>query len=172
MPTSDDRQAVELLARTAAVAIERSRDAQLRANQLSELQTSLLPRALPDVPGLQAAASFHSGDRSLEVGGDFYDLFPLDDGVWGLVVGDVCGHGAEAAAVTALTRHSAWSHARMYEDPDQVLAGVSEALLARGYDGTARPSTVGCSALTQAPGCGSRSAGTRRRWSAVPTVRS
>ncbi len=134
VPTSDDRQAVELLARTAAVAIERSRDAELRANQLSELQTSLLPRALPVVPGLQAAASFHSGDRSLEVGGDFYDLFPLADGAWGLVVGDVCGHGAEAAAVTALARHSAWSHARIHEDPNQVLAGVSEALLARGYD--------------------------------------
>ncbi len=133
MPSPEGREVVELLARTAAVAIERSRDAELRASQLSELQTSLLPRALPEVPGLQAAASFHSGDRSLEVGGDFYDLFPLADGAWGLVVGDVCGHGAEAAAVTALTRHSAWSHARMHEDPDQVLASVSEALSARGY---------------------------------------
>ena len=153
MPTSDDREAVELLARTAAVAIERSRDAELRASQLSELQTSLLPRALPEVPGLQAAASFHSGDRSLEVGGDFYDLFALDDGAWGLVVGDVCGHGAEAAAVTALTRHSAWSHARIHEDPDQVLADVSEALRRAATAATARPSTDACSRLTQAPGC-------------------
>jgi signal transduction histidine kinase/serine phosphatase RsbU (regulator of sigma subunit)/FixJ family two-component response regulator len=133
VPTPEDREAVELLARTAAVAIERARDAELRANQLSELQTSLLPPALPDVPGLQAAASFHSGDRSLEVGGDFYDLFALDEGVWGLVVGDVCGHGAEAAAVTALARHSAWSHARMHERPNEVLASVSEAISARGY---------------------------------------
>jgi sigma-B regulation protein RsbU (phosphoserine phosphatase) len=67
------------------------------------------------------------------VGGDFYDLFALGDGAWGLVVGDVCGHGAEAAAVTALARHSAWSHARMHEDPNVVLTNVSEALLARGY---------------------------------------
>jgi PAS domain S-box-containing protein len=132
-PSAPAREVVELLARTAAVAIERARDAELRANQLNELQTSLLPRELPEVPGIGAAASFHSGDRSLEVGGDFYDLFALDDGAWGLVVGDVCGHGAEAAALTALARHSAWSHARMHESPSQVLSNVSEALLERGY---------------------------------------
>jgi PAS domain S-box-containing protein len=132
-PSSQAREVVDLLSRTAAVAIERSRDTEMRTQQLSELQTSLLPPVLPEVPGLQAAAAFHSGDRSLEVGGDFYDLFALDDGAWGLVVGDVCGHGAEAAAVTALARHSAWSHARMHEDPSQVLASVSEALSTRGY---------------------------------------
>jgi serine phosphatase RsbU (regulator of sigma subunit) len=131
-PSARDREVVELLAGTAAVAIERARGAARRARQLSELQTSLLPRALPDVPGLQAAAAFHSGDRSLEVGGDFYDLFELGQDAWGLVVGDVCGHGAEAAAVTALARHSAWTHARANDDPGQVLSGVSEALAARG----------------------------------------
>jgi signal transduction histidine kinase/serine phosphatase RsbU (regulator of sigma subunit)/CheY-like chemotaxis protein len=132
-PSAESKEVVELLARTAAVAIERSRDTAMRERQLSELQTSLLPATLPEVPGLEAAAAFHSGDRSLEVGGDFYDLFALDDGTWGLVVGDVCGHGAAAAAVTALARHSAWSHARMHEDPSEVLAHVSEALSARGY---------------------------------------
>jgi PAS domain S-box-containing protein len=132
-PSAQGREVVELLARTAAVAIERSRDAELRNRHLSELQTSLLPPQLPEIPGLQAAASFHSGDRSLEVGGDFYDLFPLDDGSWGMVIGDVCGHGAEAAAVTALTRHSTWSHARQHESPSDVLRNVSEAVSARGY---------------------------------------
>jgi sigma-B regulation protein RsbU (phosphoserine phosphatase) len=132
-PSEQDREVVELLARTTAVAIERSRDSEMRSRQLSELQTSLLPPVLPQVPGLEAAASFHSGDRSLEVGGDFYDLFPLDDGNWGMVIGDVCGHGAEAAAVTALTRHSTWSHARQHESPDDVLANVSEAVSVRGY---------------------------------------
>jgi signal transduction histidine kinase/DNA-binding response OmpR family regulator/serine phosphatase RsbU (regulator of sigma subunit) len=132
-PSEEGKAVVELLARTAAVAIERSRDTELRKRQLSELQTSLLPPELPDVPGLEAAASFHSGDRSLEVGGDFYDLFPLDDGSWGVVIGDVCGHGAEAAALTALTRHSTWSHARQHESPSEVLCNVSEAVSARGY---------------------------------------
>jgi sigma-B regulation protein RsbU (phosphoserine phosphatase) len=49
------------------------------------------------------------------------------------VIGDVCGHGAEAAAVTALTRHSTWSHARQHESPSEVLCNVSEAVSARGY---------------------------------------
>lgn len=133
-PSAESRQIVELLAHTTAVAIERGRDAQMRARQLSEMQTSLLPPALPAVPGLGVAATFQAGDRSLDVGGDFYDLFELGDGrSWGLVVGDVSGHGAQAAAVTALTRHSTWAYARQQLDPAQVLASVSDALLARGY---------------------------------------
>ncbi len=132
-PSEKAKGVVALLAQTAAVAIERSRDLALRERQLSELQTSLLPPVLPTVPDIEAAAAFHSGDRSLEVGGDFYDLFALDDGTWGLVVGDVCGHGAQAAAVTALARHSVWSHARMHADPSQVLCHVSEALSVRGH---------------------------------------
>ncbi|HET9125305.1 MAG TPA: SpoIIE family protein phosphatase [Solirubrobacteraceae bacterium] len=132
-PSRTDRRTVALLSQTAAVAIERARDLQARAMQLNELQTSLLPPVLPDIPGLQAVAAFHSGDRSLEVGGDFYDLFSLEGGAWGLVIGDVCGHGAQAAAVTALARHSTWTHARLHPDPDWVLCLVSDALLARGY---------------------------------------
>ncbi|MGH2859215.1 MAG: SpoIIE family protein phosphatase [Solirubrobacteraceae bacterium] len=132
-PSPEDGEVVELLSRTAAVAIERSRDAEARARQLSELQTSLLPSELPQIAGLQVAAAFHAGDRSLEVGGDFYDLFELEDDACGLVIGDVCGHGAQAAAVTALTRHCTWSHARLKQDPDRVLEAVSAAVLARGY---------------------------------------
>ena len=47
--------------------------------QLSELQTSLLPPELPEPAGLEVAVAFHPGDRSLEVGGDFYDLFQVED---------------------------------------------------------------------------------------------
>jgi signal transduction histidine kinase/CheY-like chemotaxis protein/serine phosphatase RsbU (regulator of sigma subunit) len=140
-PTAEDEQVVELLSRTAAVAIERDRDARAREReirarqrQLRELQTSLLPPVLPVVAGLQTAASFHPGDRSLEVGGDFYDLFELDEEAWGFVIGDVCGHGAEAAAVTALTRHTTRAVARLIGDPAAVLADVSDSLLRSGYD--------------------------------------
>src|SRR5205807_3780607 len=105
-PSAEDRRVVDLLARTAGVAIGRARDAEGRARRLAELQSSLLPRALPEVPGLRAAVSFHPAERGLDVGGDFYDLFSLPGEAWGFVIGDVCGHGAEAAAVTALTRHT------------------------------------------------------------------
>ncbi|HSO97837.1 MAG TPA: SpoIIE family protein phosphatase [Solirubrobacteraceae bacterium] len=133
-PTEDDLRVLELLARTAAVAIERSRDAQARAHQLAELQSSLLPRELPEIPGLGVAASFRPGDRSLEVGGDFYDVFEISRGCWGFIVGDVCGHGAEAAAVTALTRHTAKAIASREPDPTAVLTAVSDALRRSGYD--------------------------------------
>ncbi len=131
-PSSKGLEIVELLARTAAVAIERARDVESRERQLSELQTSLLPPELPTVGYLQAAAAFHSGDRSLDVGGDFYDLYSLQSGAWGMIIGDVCGHGAEAAAVTALARHTAWNHAQLQEEPGLVLTNVSEALRTRG----------------------------------------
>jgi CheY-like chemotaxis protein len=131
-PASGDRRVVDLLSQTAGVAIGRARDAENRARRLTELQSSLLPRALPEVPGITAAVSFHPAERGLEVGGDFYDLFPLPDGAWGFVIGDVCGHGAEAAAVTALTRHTTRAVARLGEDPGRVLEIVNEEL--RGSD--------------------------------------
>ena len=89
---------------------------------------------LPNVPGLQTAAAFHSGDRSLEVGGDFYDLFSLPGDAWGLVVGDVCGHGAEAAAVTALTRHTTRTIARLQRSPARVLSIVNDELRASDHE--------------------------------------
>ncbi len=127
-PAAEDRRVVDLLSQAAGVAIGRARDAANRARRLLELQSSLLPRALPEVPGLAAAVTFHPAERGLEVGGDFYDLFPLPDGAWGFVIGDVCGHGAEAAAVTALTRHTTRSVARLEEPPSRVLEIVNEEL--------------------------------------------
>ncbi|HWE08865.1 MAG TPA: SpoIIE family protein phosphatase [Solirubrobacteraceae bacterium] len=133
-PAHEDRRVVDLLARTAGVAIGRARDAERRARRLAELQSSLLPRALPDVPGLEAAVSFHPADRGLDVGGDFYDLFGLPDGAWGFVIGDVCGHGAEAAAVTALTRHTTRAVARLEDRPARVLEIVNEELRHSDHD--------------------------------------
>ncbi|HWD74983.1 MAG TPA: SpoIIE family protein phosphatase [Solirubrobacteraceae bacterium] len=133
-PTREDRRVVDLLARTAGVAIGRARDAERRARRRAELQSSLLPLALPDVPGIEARVSFHPADRGLDVGGDFYDLFALPDGGWGFVIGDVCGHGAEAAAVTALTRHTIRAVARLEDRPARVLEIVNEELRHSDHD--------------------------------------
>ncbi len=139
-PTSEEDRIIELLSRTAALAIERDRDARARERevsarmrQLNELQSSLLPPELPSTPGLQVAVAFHPGDRTLEVGGDFYDVFALGEDTWGVVIGDVMGHGALAAAVTALTRHTTRAVARLTGDPAVVLTDVSEALRKSGY---------------------------------------
>jgi PAS domain S-box-containing protein len=133
-PSEGDRRVVDLLARTAGVAIGRARDAESRTRRLEELQSSLLPRALPKVPGLRAAVSFHPAERGLDVGGDFYDLFALPGEAWGFVIGDVCGHGAEAAAVTALTRHTTRAIARMVSRPSDVLRMVNEELRTSDHD--------------------------------------
>ena len=133
-PSAEDRRVVDLLAPTAGVAIGRARDAESRTRRLEELQSSLLPRALPDVPGLRAAVSFHPAERGLDVGGDFYDLFGLPGEAWGFVIGDVCGHGAEAAAVTALTRHATRAIARLVSRPGDVLAMVNEELRTSDHD--------------------------------------
>ena len=70
------------------------------------LQRSLLPPSLPTIPNLDVGVVYQAAGESSTVGGDFYDLFALGGGRWCFVVGDVCGTGAEAAAVTGLARHT------------------------------------------------------------------
>jgi sigma-B regulation protein RsbU (phosphoserine phosphatase) len=93
------------------------------------LQASLLPPALPDVPHLALAASYHPGSRQ-EVGGDFYDVFPISERRWGFVVGDVCGKGPRAAGRTSCARYSMRTAAIQQPTPSEVLAVVNQALLA------------------------------------------
>lgn len=92
------------------------------------LQTTLLPPALPDVPGLEVAAYYHIASPD-EVGGDFYDLFPLDAGSWGFFLGDVCGKGAHAAVVTSMARYTLRTAAVFHSTPAAVLDALNTALL-------------------------------------------
>ncbi|MGW7425685.1 PP2C family protein-serine/threonine phosphatase [Streptomyces sp. NPDC054813] len=91
------------------------------------LQKTLLPPALANVPGLDVSASYHIASAD-EVGGDFYDLFPLATGTWGLFLGDVCGKGAAAAAVTSLARYTLRAAAVYDPDPAGVLANLNTVL--------------------------------------------
>ena len=106
-------------------------EADLERDRLSRLavtlQRTLLPPALPTVPGLEAAAHYHVASAD-QVGGDFYDLFRLDDGRWGLFIGDVCGKGAGAAVVTSLARYTLREAAVHDPDPVAVLAALNAAL--------------------------------------------
>jgi sigma-B regulation protein RsbU (phosphoserine phosphatase) len=81
------------------------------------------------VPGIDLAAVYRAGGEGSEVGGDFYDVFDLGGGRWGVAIGDVRGKGAEAAAVTALLRYSIRTAAVSEERPSAVLRVVNEALL-------------------------------------------
>ncbi|ANB07212.1 histidine kinase [Streptomyces ambofaciens] len=99
------------------------------------LQRTLLPPALDDVPGLDVAAHYHIASVD-EVGGDFYDLFPLTQGSWGLFLGDVCGKGAAAAAITSLARYTLRAAAVYDPDPAAVLRNLNTVLNHEynGYD--------------------------------------
>jgi phosphoserine phosphatase RsbU/P len=91
-------------ARRAAVAVDNARMHEEHTQTANALQAALLPAALPTVDGLELAARYHTASPRLLVGGDFYDAFQLADGSVVCVIGDVCGKGAEAAAVTGMSR--------------------------------------------------------------------
>ncbi len=93
------------------------------------LQASLLPPHLPEINGLEVAANYRSAEDGVEVVGDFYDLFDTGDDGWGVVLGDVCGKGPEAAAVTAVARHTVRAAAMREPRPSRVLERLNEALL-------------------------------------------
>jgi PAS domain S-box-containing protein len=92
------------------------------------LQSSLLPRELPTPGWVDLAARFQAGGEGLEVGGDCYDAFPLPDGALALLVGDVCGKGAEAAARTAQLRYTTRALSTADRDPATVLDLVDESV--------------------------------------------
>ena len=122
------------LARRAALAIDNARLYQERSDVARTLQRSLLPADLPDIPGLQLAARYVASGSGNEVGGDFYDCFSTGGGEWALVIGDVCGKGAEAASVTALARYTIRAAVLHTRGPADVLAELNEALLRQSLD--------------------------------------
>ena len=121
---------VEELARRAAVSVYNSRLYSERSYIASRLQHSLLPPHLPEVPGMEIAARFRPAGEANEVGGDFYDIFETARGRWALVIGDVCGKGADAAAVTAIARYTLRAAAMQAEEgPEHALRLLNDVLM-------------------------------------------
>jgi PAS domain S-box-containing protein len=119
------------MADRAGAAIESARLARLRRDIADTLQHGLLPPALPSMDGWSIAAMYHPAGELNEVGGDFYDAFEVENG-WMVVVGDVVGRGAKAAALTALVRHTLNTACSLTGDPRQALALLNRRLLALG----------------------------------------
>jgi phosphoserine phosphatase RsbU/P len=121
-----DRRAYEQELLRARQVAERERD---RVQRLATtLQRTLLPPVLPKIPGMDVAAYYHPASAD-DVGGDFYDLFPLTDGTWSFFLGDVSGKGADAAAVTSLARYTLRAAAVYNRDPVTVLRNLNTVLL-------------------------------------------
>src|SRR5215210_361445 len=134
-----DLDLAEELARRAGLAVDNARLYRDRSEVARTLQEGLLPPRLPEVPGVEVGLSYVSAGE-VDVGGDFYDLFDTkmvdQDGSseppfssWGVVIGDVSGKGAEAAAVLALARYTIRAVATRESQPSAVLNGLNEAML-------------------------------------------
>jgi serine phosphatase RsbU (regulator of sigma subunit) len=82
---------------------------------------------LPRIPGVTITGSYRAGAREQEVGGDFYDAFAIGENRWGIAIGDVCGKGPEAAALTALARYTI--RALADRDPESVLERLNDAVI-------------------------------------------
>jgi PAS domain S-box-containing protein len=130
----DDLRLAQELARRAAIAIDNSRVHMELRNTARTLQESLLPPHLPNVDGLELAARFRPAGVGMEVSGDFYDIFETRGDLWGVAVGDVCGKGAQAAALTALTRYTVRAASMYEEHAGGVLRVLNEALLRQRGD--------------------------------------
>ncbi|MCW7946189.1 hypothetical protein AAW14_30380 [Streptomyces hygroscopicus] len=122
----------EDLSRRAALALDNARLYSERTAISQSLQRSLLPPELPQIDGVEVEVIYRAAGEGNEVGGDFYDLFPIRDGAYGFAIGDVCGTGPEAAAVTGLARHALRLLAREGFGGPAVLERLNSAILDEG----------------------------------------
>ncbi|MEU4498320.1 SpoIIE family protein phosphatase [Streptomyces sp. NPDC023998] len=122
LPFDEDDLAVAAeLASRAAVCIDNARSHQSVRNAAETLQRSLLPEHPPHLPGLEVASRYRPAQATYEIGGDWYDVLPLDSDKTALVVGDVMGSGIDAAATMGRLRTATSAFADLDLDPAQVL---------------------------------------------------
>ncbi len=139
------------LATTAASALDNARLYEEQWRTAHTLQAALLPTDLPAVPGLRLAARYRSpADADVLVGGDLYDVVPEPDGC-GVVVADVCGKGAAAAALTALIRHTVRAEIDHGHGPAVVLERLNRAMLRASGGRPGRFATVAQARITRTP---------------------
>src|SRR5581483_7089341 len=150
--TRADVELLELAAERVAAAMERSRAFERERTLARTLQAALLPPSLPAIPGMSLSARYMAAGEGLDVGGHFYDVFPVGDDAWLAVIGDVCGRGPEAAAMTGLARHTVRAVADEHLGPAEVLSRLNSALAAEAED--ERFATALCARLEPDPAGG------------------
>ncbi|MGH9263421.1 MAG: SpoIIE family protein phosphatase [Acidimicrobiales bacterium] len=126
----DERRFILALAGQTAQALARAQLQRSRIDVSRRLQRSLLPPTVPDIPGLQVAALYHPFGDGMDVGGDFYDIWPVAPGRWAIAIGDATGTGPEAAALTARVRHTLRALTMSEREPAEIVRTLNTALLA------------------------------------------
>ncbi|MBI2708847.1 MAG: SpoIIE family protein phosphatase [Actinobacteria bacterium] len=132
--TEDDLALAEAVAARIAASLENRRLSERHRTIAAELQAGLLAEAIPEVPGADIAVRYWAAGEGMEVGGDFYDVFPVLEDQWAAVIGDVCGKGPAAATVTGMARHTIATSAWHGDDPVEVLAHLNRTMRYRRSD--------------------------------------
>jgi serine phosphatase RsbU (regulator of sigma subunit) len=130
---ADVRLASDLASR-AAVCIDNARLYTREHTTAITLQRSLLPRDVPQVAGLQIAHRYQPASQTAEVGGDWFDVIPLNTGQVALVVGDVTGHSIHAAALMGQLRTTTAALARLGCPPEEIMAQLSGVVAEHGEE--------------------------------------
>jgi serine phosphatase RsbU (regulator of sigma subunit) len=119
-------------ARRAATALFTAYRFERQSEAIEGLKTTLGPSDLPEVPGARMAVWYEPARGPLDIGGDFYDVHSREDGSALVVLGDICGNGAEAAALTGRVRHSLAALHLVERDGQNLLKRLNEVLIASG----------------------------------------
>ena len=130
----DERVLLTALSGLVGQALERARLYDAEHSRAQELQRGLLPRSLPSLPAVSAAARYLPAGRGDEVGGDWYDLIPLSSGRVAMVIGDVMGHGITEAATMGRLRTAVRTLADLDLSPDELLGKLNALVGDLGYD--------------------------------------
>jgi serine phosphatase RsbU (regulator of sigma subunit) len=121
-------RAVEELTRQAALALDNARVHSELRRVASTLGSAFVPDRLPQPPGIEVLGQYLAAGELNEVGGDFYDVFERGGSEWSLVIGDVCGKGAQAARTTALARYTLRSAAMTTDGPSRMLRTLHDVM--------------------------------------------
>jgi len=126
--SAEETEALRVLAAQSAMAIDKAQRMERQRRVARSLQEGLLTIDMPLVPGYRVGTVFEPASDEVDIGGDFYDVFDLGEGSFGIVVGDVSGKGAEAAAQTAQVKYVLRAFASRNQAPSSVLFHLNNAL--------------------------------------------
>jgi PAS domain S-box-containing protein len=124
--SDEERTLLTTISALVAQALERARLYDAEHTRSQELQRSLLPSGLPELPACTAAARYLPAGQGMDVGGDWYDIIPLSGGRVALVVGDVMGHGLPEAATMGRLRTAVHTLADLELPPDEIMSHLND----------------------------------------------
>lgn len=125
----EDLDLAQEFADRTALAVDNIRLHETQRYIATTLQESLRPRLVERIPGMEVTVRYAAAGEGIDVGGDFYDVFSYGQKRWAIVIGDVSGRGARAAALTPLIRYTVRAEAMQEREPSRILTVLNDAML-------------------------------------------